>query len=76
MIGGVEDVDGREAEQPNARIEQSVLAAVVLGEGVAVGATVIFEAESLVAVVQVRPPDNSQETIANGYLRLRPRQAR
>ena len=40
------------------------------------GATVIFEAEPLVAVVQVKPADDSQETITDSHLRLRPRQAR
>src|SRR5215472_1191254 len=56
------DVGGGEAQKAEPRVEQSVLAAIVLEQGVAVGASVVFHAEPLSSVVEIRRANGGGDT--------------
>src|SRR5579859_4331508 len=71
----LEDVAGGKAQQTHAGVEEPVLPAVVAREGVSMNASVVLEAEPLVAVIQVRSAHEAMKAIANGDLGLRPGQA-
>src|SRR5437773_4374812 len=55
--GRVEHVAGCEAEETVARVDQSVLAAVVGGEAVAMRGAVVLDDEALARIAQVWPGD-------------------
>jgi hypothetical protein len=52
----IQEVARSEAKQPDAGSDESVLAPVVLRKTRPVGASVIFKAEPMIRVVEVRPP--------------------
>jgi len=53
-FGVSENVRAGEAEQTDAGVEQPVLAPVVLGEGISVKASVVFDAQSVLLVIEIR----------------------
>ena len=70
-FGVMEHVGGREAQHTNTRTQQEVLApVVVLRESRPVDGTVVFDAQSLRSVVEVRSADGPSVCVANQHLQL------
>lgn len=67
-------IGGGEAEKTEAGVQEAVLPAVVLGEAVAMGATVVLDREPLSRVVEIGPAQEAAAFIVEAHLRLRPRQ--
>src|SRR6266851_9510887 len=71
----VHHVRGCEAEKPDAGHEQPILAPVVLDESRPMSVAVIFNGQSLLAVVEVRASDEDTLLVANGHLQFRTRKS-
>jgi hypothetical protein len=64
----------REAEETESGVHEAVLASVVLGEALTVGAAVVLHGEPRGGVVEVGPAQEVAALVAERNLRLRPRQ--
>jgi len=67
----LEDIAGSKAKQPNSRGEESVLAAVVLGQAEAMHTPVVLDSEPVIRVVEIRTPDKSILSVVQRNLCLR-----
>ena len=66
----VEDVGGGEAKQPNSGSKQSVLAAIVLGEGGAMRTSVVLESEAVIWIVEIWSAEKPTTAVVERHLRL------
>src|ERR1700682_640478 len=66
-----QDVSGCEAEKPDPGHEEAVLAAVVVDQAGAMCFAVAFNAQALLAVIEVWAPQGRALFVANGDLQLR-----
>jgi hypothetical protein len=74
-VGVTQNVPSRESEEADARVEQPILAPVVVRKSVPVSTSVIFDAESLSLVEEIRTADEPAPSVVNGNLGLRTRKA-
>jgi len=69
-IRGIKEVCRREAKQLDASREEAVLAAVVLSKVCPVGGSVVFNSESVMWVIEIRPADKSSLIVVKPDLSL------
>ncbi|OLC20719.1 MAG: hypothetical protein AUH27_03410 [Chloroflexi bacterium 13_1_40CM_66_19] len=74
-IGVSENIRAGEAKQTDAGIEQPVLAPVVLREGISVKASVVFDAQPVLLVIEIRAAYEPTPTVMDRHLCLWPRQS-
>src|SRR5207245_4866842 len=70
-----ENIRAGEAKQTDAGIEQPVLAPVVLREGISVKASVVFDAQPVLLVIEIRAAYEPTPTVMDRHLCFWPRQS-
>jgi hypothetical protein len=67
----VMDIGCSESEEPKSRVEEPVLASVVLGKAVPMDSSVVLDSKAMIRVIEIRAPDKSTLAVMERYLSLR-----